>query len=230
MPNRRNDERHGRSPGCYRVLAAVGTEHDLAPLLHTAGAIAGARDGEVRVLTVTRNGLAPSWLSIPDTGENQAAKIETVTRAGDNPSARSARSGTTTRSLILGLHSAAAVRPVSSRANARSRYPGRNVRRHRPARQDQARIRSRARPGCRRPQRARGPAHRAFAPRRTSVFAWPMPTGAGPEMLVGESRLATMVHGEVEHRRPAGRRYQGGRSSDALSRASSQRRTKAQAW
>lgn len=197
MPNRRNDERHGRSPGCYRVLAAVGTEHDLAPLLHTAGAIAGARDGEVRVLTVTRNGLAPSWLSIPDAGENQAAKIETVTRAGDNPSAAILAEirDYDPDLLILGLHSGLqqgryllgrTLDPVIQGATCDVIVQRGRIK------PESDRVLVPAAGGPNAPEAL--PIARALAPEARVTVLYVANARLGrPEMLVGESRLATMV-------------------------------------
>ena len=67
-----------------RVLVAVSSERDLRALLATAYAMA-APDGEIRLLTVTRRGNAPSWLVIPDVYGD--VKITTVTRAGRNTGA-----------------------------------------------------------------------------------------------------------------------------------------------
>lgn len=88
----------------YRVLVAIGTEHDAVPLLQTARAIARANGGEVRVLTVTRTGTAPAWLALPQDDGN--THVEVVTRAGRNVGTAIL---TETRAydpdlLILGLH------------------------------------------------------------------------------------------------------------------------------
>ncbi|MGC9349011.1 MAG: TIGR00341 family protein [Anaerolineae bacterium] len=68
-------------PG-YRVLVAVSNERDLKALLATAYAMAASHDGEIRLLTVTRRGNAPSWLVIPDIYGD--VEITPVTRAGRN--------------------------------------------------------------------------------------------------------------------------------------------------
>lgn len=73
--------RHGKAP--YRVLVAVGNEHDLRALLRTGFAIAGMHEeSEIRILTVTHSGNPPSWLAVPEKYQN--VKAETVTRAGKN--------------------------------------------------------------------------------------------------------------------------------------------------
>jgi len=50
----------------YRVLVAIRDERDLHSLLCLACALARARDGEVYLLSVTRDGVRPSWIKLPD--------------------------------------------------------------------------------------------------------------------------------------------------------------------
>jgi uncharacterized hydrophobic protein (TIGR00271 family) len=69
----------------YRVLVAVHSERDLKALLRTAYAIATTEGGEIRLLTVNREGYAPSWLVVPDRYGDVA--IEAVTRSGKNTGA-----------------------------------------------------------------------------------------------------------------------------------------------
>ena len=197
MTNRRNDERHGRSPGCYRVLAAVGTEHDLAPLLHTAGAIADARDGEVRVLTVTRSGNAPSWLTIPDADVGGAVKTEAVTRAGDNPSATILAESRDYDPdlLILGLHSGLqqgryllgrTLDPVIQGATCDVIVQRGRIK------PESDRVLIPAAGGPNAPEAL--PIARALAPEAQITALYVANARLGrPEVLVGESRLATMV-------------------------------------
>lgn len=197
MPNRRNDERHGRSPGSYRVLAAVGSEHDLAPLLHTAHAIAKAKGGEVRVLTVTRSGNIPAWLSIPDACETQVAKTEAVTRASDSPSAAILAEirDYDPDLLILGLHSGLqqgryllgrTLDPVVQGATCDVIVQRGRIK---PA-IDRVLIPAAGGPNA--PEAL--PIARALAPeaRITALYVANARLGR-PEVLVGESRLATMV-------------------------------------
>ncbi len=75
----------GRNGAPYRVLVAAGSERDLKALLGTAHALARARGGEVRLLTVTRTGTPPSWLVIPDSYTD--ISIGVVTRSGRNSGA-----------------------------------------------------------------------------------------------------------------------------------------------
>ncbi len=74
--------RQQRNAEPYRVLVTIGNEQDLEMLLPSACAIARSHNGEVRVLTVTRRGIPPSWLTIPDTCDDLPTEV--VTRAGRN--------------------------------------------------------------------------------------------------------------------------------------------------
>jgi uncharacterized hydrophobic protein (TIGR00271 family) len=75
-----SEEYQQRDAGPYRVLVTIGSEQDLDALLATAYAIAKAREGEVRVLNVTRRGNPPSWLRIPDKYDDVPMTV--VTRTG----------------------------------------------------------------------------------------------------------------------------------------------------
>ena len=57
----------------YHILAAVGAENQLHPLLEIGCALAGVRGGRVTILSVTTNGQRPSWLGAkPETsGETE---------------------------------------------------------------------------------------------------------------------------------------------------------------
>jgi uncharacterized hydrophobic protein (TIGR00271 family) len=69
----------------YRVVAAVGVESQLAPLLGIGRALAAAHDGEVTLLCVTPSGRAPTWLQVPETVGD--IHVSVVTRAGRDPGA-----------------------------------------------------------------------------------------------------------------------------------------------
>ena len=68
----------------YHILAAVGEEEQLAPLLTLACALASAHEGRVTVLSVTASGRKPIWLELPDTLD---AEISIVVREGRDPGA-----------------------------------------------------------------------------------------------------------------------------------------------
>jgi uncharacterized hydrophobic protein (TIGR00271 family) len=50
----------------FHVLAAIGAEEQITPLLTLACALASAREGRVTVLSVTASGRRPTWLTLPD--------------------------------------------------------------------------------------------------------------------------------------------------------------------
>ena len=73
-------ENHRSGP--FRILVAVRNAQDLTKLLRTAYPIAHQRGGEIRVLTVNRQGTKPPWFQVPD--EYDSVPIETFTLAGRN--------------------------------------------------------------------------------------------------------------------------------------------------
>jgi uncharacterized hydrophobic protein (TIGR00271 family) len=65
----------------YRILVAVHTQTELHALLSTATAFAGSHEcGEIRVITVTRSGNAPSWFTPPAS----PMPVEMITHSGKN--------------------------------------------------------------------------------------------------------------------------------------------------
>jgi uncharacterized hydrophobic protein (TIGR00271 family) len=73
-----SDERGG-----YHVMAAVGAENQLAPLLKLSCALAAPREGRVTLLSVTATGRRPVWLSLAsEQGESPPEVL-----AGDAPPA-----------------------------------------------------------------------------------------------------------------------------------------------
>jgi uncharacterized hydrophobic protein (TIGR00271 family) len=65
----------------YRILVAVHTQTELHALLSTATAFAGSHEcGEIRVITVTRSGNAPSWFTPPVS----EMPVEMVTHSSKN--------------------------------------------------------------------------------------------------------------------------------------------------
>jgi uncharacterized hydrophobic protein (TIGR00271 family) len=68
----------------FHILAAVGAEEQLAPLLTVGCALASARGGRVTILSVTASGRQPVWLTLPDT---YGAEVSVVVRAGRDPGA-----------------------------------------------------------------------------------------------------------------------------------------------
>ncbi len=69
----------------YHILAAVGAEGQLKPLLTVAHALALARGGRVTVLSVTTTGHLPDWLIVPE--PNSGVSVTVIIRAGRDPSA-----------------------------------------------------------------------------------------------------------------------------------------------
>jgi uncharacterized hydrophobic protein (TIGR00271 family) len=72
----------GTDANLHRVLVAIRDERDLCPLLRLACALARARGGGVRLFTVTRDGMPPSWLKLPD--DCRDVPVDVVVRAGKN--------------------------------------------------------------------------------------------------------------------------------------------------
>ncbi|MGD8904469.1 MAG: DUF389 domain-containing protein [Anaerolineae bacterium] len=66
----------------YHLIAAVGEEAQLAPLLTLACALASAQEGRVTLLSVTASGRKPVWLELPDT---YGAKVSITVREGRDP-------------------------------------------------------------------------------------------------------------------------------------------------
>jgi uncharacterized hydrophobic protein (TIGR00271 family) len=75
---------HGAGPG-YHVVAAVGAESQLKPLLAVGCAFAAARGGRLTVLSVTGSGRKPAWLDTPQT--HRGVPVAVVVRAGHQPAA-----------------------------------------------------------------------------------------------------------------------------------------------
>jgi len=65
----------------YHVVAAVGTEEQLDPLLTLSCALASARGGRVTILSVTASGRQPEWLALPDTC---GVPVNVVVKAGED--------------------------------------------------------------------------------------------------------------------------------------------------
>ncbi|MCU0521489.1 MAG: TIGR00341 family protein [Anaerolineae bacterium] len=194
-------DRHRRqTSGPYRVLVAVGSEHDLAPLLRTARAIAGAGaggNGEVRVLTVTRSGSPPAWLSLPDADADDHVSVEVATRAGRSPGAAILAEirAYDPDLLLLGLHSGLqqgryllgrTLDPVIQGA------PCGIIVQRGSIKPDIARVLIPAAGGPNAPQAL--PIARALAPQAhiTALYVANARLGQ-PEILVGHARLDTMV-------------------------------------
>ncbi len=66
----------------FHILVTVRNAQDLTALLRTAYRIAKQRDGEIRVLTVNRQGTKPPWFQIPSDYDD--LPIEAFTLAGRN--------------------------------------------------------------------------------------------------------------------------------------------------
>jgi len=65
----------------YHILAAVGAEEQLVPLLTVSCALAAAHGGRVTLLSVTASGRQPAWLTLPDTCD---VHVSVAVRAGDD--------------------------------------------------------------------------------------------------------------------------------------------------
>jgi uncharacterized hydrophobic protein (TIGR00271 family) len=70
----------------YHIIAAVGAEHQLKPLLAVGCGLAFARGGRVTVLSVTSDGRRPPWLTVPETYDSLPVSI--VVLAGRDPGTR----------------------------------------------------------------------------------------------------------------------------------------------
>ena len=68
----------------YHILAAVGAEEQLVPLLTVGCALASAHGGRVTLLSVTASGRRPIWLTIPD---ECSAPVSVSVREGRDPGA-----------------------------------------------------------------------------------------------------------------------------------------------
>jgi uncharacterized hydrophobic protein (TIGR00271 family) len=69
----------------YHILAAVGAESQLTPLLTLGCALASAHGGRITVLSVTADGHQPDWLIIPEMCSSVPVSI--MVRAGSDPGA-----------------------------------------------------------------------------------------------------------------------------------------------
>ena len=69
----------------YHILAAVGAEAQLSPLLMVGCALAKARGGRVTVLSVTATGHRPAWLNVPEL--RGGTTVSVVVRTGRDPGA-----------------------------------------------------------------------------------------------------------------------------------------------
>jgi uncharacterized hydrophobic protein (TIGR00271 family) len=69
----------------YRLVAAVGAESHLDPLLSLACTLAAGRGGQVIILSVTETGQRPDWLDAPESCDG--VPVEVVVRAGRDPAA-----------------------------------------------------------------------------------------------------------------------------------------------
>jgi uncharacterized hydrophobic protein (TIGR00271 family) len=69
----------------YHILAAVGTEGQLKPLLAIGCALASARLGRITILSVTASGRRPAWLNVPDRCDG--VPVSVLVRAGRDPGA-----------------------------------------------------------------------------------------------------------------------------------------------
>jgi uncharacterized hydrophobic protein (TIGR00271 family) len=69
----------------YHIVAAVGAEGNLKPLLTLGCALASARGGRVTILSVTASGRRPGWLVVPE--RCIGVPVSVVVHAGRNPGA-----------------------------------------------------------------------------------------------------------------------------------------------
>jgi uncharacterized hydrophobic protein (TIGR00271 family) len=67
----------------YHIVAAVGAESNLKPLLRVGCALASARGGRVTILSVTANGQPPAWLTVPE--RCSGVQVSTLVQAGVDP-------------------------------------------------------------------------------------------------------------------------------------------------
>ena len=75
---------HQEGAGIH-VMAAVGAESQLAPLLGVGCALAAAREGRVTIVSVTTSGQRPAWLDVPETCGGVPVGVLVV--AGQDPGA-----------------------------------------------------------------------------------------------------------------------------------------------
>ncbi len=85
LQNNQDNERGSRvdslrSP--YLVMVAIRDEDDMCPLLRLACAMARNREGEVYIITVTSEGIQPTWFEIPE--EYEDVPISKIIRSGKN--------------------------------------------------------------------------------------------------------------------------------------------------
>ncbi len=69
----------------YHIVAAIGAEGQLEPLLTVGCALAEAHSGQVTILSVTADGQRPAWLTVPELCGGVAVSV--VVRAGQDPGA-----------------------------------------------------------------------------------------------------------------------------------------------
>jgi uncharacterized hydrophobic protein (TIGR00271 family) len=67
----------------YHIVAAVGAEEQLAPLLAVACALAKAHHGTVAILSVTPSGRPPTWLTVPEACGD--VPVSVIVQAGQDP-------------------------------------------------------------------------------------------------------------------------------------------------
>lgn len=67
----------------YHVVAAIGAEGQLTPLLTVGCALARAHSGRVTILSVTADGQRPAWLTVP--GRYGNLPVSVVVRLGEEP-------------------------------------------------------------------------------------------------------------------------------------------------
>jgi uncharacterized hydrophobic protein (TIGR00271 family) len=69
----------------YRIVAAIGAESHLNPLLALACTLAASRSGQVTILSVTATGQQPDWLDVPESCDG--VPVSVLVRAGEDPAA-----------------------------------------------------------------------------------------------------------------------------------------------
>jgi uncharacterized hydrophobic protein (TIGR00271 family) len=69
----------------YRIVAAIGAESHLNPLLALACTLAASRSGQVTILSVTATGQQPEWLDVPESCDG--VPVSVLVRAGKDPAA-----------------------------------------------------------------------------------------------------------------------------------------------
>jgi uncharacterized hydrophobic protein (TIGR00271 family) len=74
---------HSQTDADYHIVAAVGSEAQVTPLLELGCTLAAAYSGRVTVLSVTASGRRPDWLTVPQMC--RGVPVSAVVRAGRDP-------------------------------------------------------------------------------------------------------------------------------------------------